>query len=181
MKLVITQHTTSEWNAVGRIQGQTDISLNSRGRADALRLGAALSGLKIDFIVSSDLKRAKETASAINTVLNLPLRFDDRLRECSFGKIEGLTEQQVVDKYGAQIIPSFSDQYRNYDFRPFGGERREDVLVRHMEVLNSLVKTDTANIPLLVGHGLGMNTLLHSLGYDAGLKQGEFQIIEFTI
>lgn len=180
MKIIVTQHTTSEWNSTGRIQGQTDISLNSQGLSEASCLVGALLGLKINLIVSSDLKRAKETAEIINAVIDAPLRFDKRLRECSFGKIEGLTEQQAIDKYGTSAFPDPRNKYLNYNFKSFGGESRDEVFSRHIEALNAIVKKDNGKIVLVVGHCLGMNTLLSGLGYAAELKQGEFQIIGFS-
>lgn len=180
MKFILTRHTTTEWNPAGRIQGQTDTSLNSQGKLEAEQLAKSLSGLGINFIISSDLKRASETAEIINFLLAVPLRLEPKLRECSFGEIEGLTREQAVDKYGLAILTDWEDQYRSYDFRPFGGEHRDGVLGRHLEVLKWCAGEKPNDTVLLIGHGRGLCTLLAGLGYPPSLKRGEYRTIEYN-
>ena len=179
MKFILTRHTTTEWNSIGRIQGQTDISLSQQGKTEAKQLAKLLSGLGINFIVSSDLKRSSETAEIVNALLAVPLQLETRLRECSFGKVEGLTKQQAIERYGPSMVPNWEDQHHAYDFRPFGGENREDVLARHIEVLKSLASEKPNSTVLLVGHGQGLCTLLAGLKQSPELKQGEYRIIEY--
>ena len=179
MKFILTRHTTTEWNSIGRIQGQTDISLSQQGKTEAEQLAKLLSGLGINFIVSSDLKRASETAEIVNTLLAVPLQLEMKLRECSFGKIEGLTKQQAIEQYGPSMAPNLEDQYRAYDFRPFGGEHRDGVLERHIEALASIGGAKPESTVLLVGHGRGFATLLAGLGQPPELKRGEYRFIEY--
>src|SRR5947209_1575278 len=103
MKYVFIRHTTTDWNVAGRTQGQTDIPLNSQGRREAEQLAKLLSGLSIDFIVSSDLKRASETAKIIGNLLAIPVQLNPGLRECSFGDIEGLNKQEAIERYGLSV------------------------------------------------------------------------------
>lgn len=179
MKLFLVKHTTTEWNAGGRIQGQTDISLNPQGRTEAKQLAELLSALGIDIIVSSDLKRTKETAEIINSVLQIPLRLETRLRECSFGSVEGMTKQQAIGRYGPPMGPNWEDQHLAYDFRPFGGEHRDAVLARHLDAVRSLARDNPNKTALLVGHGRGLCTLLAALGYSPDIKRGEYRLVEF--
>ena len=179
MKFILTRHTTTEWNSIGRIQGQTDISLSQQGKTEAEQLAKLLSGLGINFIVSSDLKRSSETAEIINALLAVPLQLETRLRECSFGKVEGLTKQQAIELYGPSMAPNWEDQHHAYDFRPFGGENREDVLARHIEVLKSLASEKPNSTVLLVGHGRGLCTLLAGLEQSPELKRGEYRLVEY--
>ncbi|MEK7516278.1 MAG: histidine phosphatase family protein [Patescibacteria group bacterium] len=178
MKFILTRHTTTDWNSGGRIQGQTDIPLNQQGKTEAEQLAKLLSGLGINLIVSSDLKRASETAEIANALLAVPLQLEKRLRECSFGKVEGLTKQQAIEQHGSSMAPNWEDQHHTYDFRPFGGEHRDGVLARHIEVLGSLANEKPNGTILLVGHGRGLSTLLAGLGQLPDLKRGEYRIIE---
>lgn len=180
MKIILTRHTVTDWNLEKRKQGQTDIPLNSRGKIEAVELAKALLNFDISSIISSDLKRSSETAQIINNLLVVPLSLDSRLRECSFGKLEGLTKLEVADKYGSRIEAYWENNYKDYDFRDFGGENRADVFNRHILVLESLIKNKTNNSVLLVGHGRGMNTLLFGLGYPSDLRQGEYRVIEYN-
>lgn len=179
MIFVLTLHTLTEWNLLGRVQGQTDIPLSSRGKSDAAKIAEKLSGLGVSSIVSSDLARARETAEIFNNTLQVPMRVDIRLREYSFGKLEGLTREQAVQQYGPSIISHWDDKFRAYDFRLFGGEQREDVFSRHLAVIQSLHVEAPEQKILLVGHSGGMNTLLGGLGYPSDLEQGQYRIIAY--
>lgn len=179
MKFILTRHTSTDWNSIGRIQGQADIRLSPQGKAEAEELAGLLSGLGINFIVSSDLKRASETAEIISALLVVPLQLETRLRECSFGKVEGLTKQQAIEQYGPSMAPNLEDQHRAYDFRLFEGEHRDGVLARHIEVLKSLASEKPNSNVLLVGHGRGLCTLLAGLGQSPNLKRGDYRVIEY--
>ncbi|MBI2670351.1 MAG: histidine phosphatase family protein [Candidatus Yanofskybacteria bacterium] len=65
MKFILTLHGTTEWDSAGRLKGQMDIPLNSRGREEAGQFGNSFLNLGITMIVSSDLKRTKETAEIL--------------------------------------------------------------------------------------------------------------------
>lgn len=98
--LYLVRHGETDWNACGRWQGHTDVGLNSRGRAQALRAAEAMRGVAIAGIVSSDLARARETALIVAEALSLPLLYVDvALRERSFGCFEGLTREECEQQY----------------------------------------------------------------------------------
>ncbi|MER7168943.1 histidine phosphatase family protein, partial [Micromonospora sp. NPDC000207] len=60
-RLIVWRHGNTEWNAAGRVQGQTDVPLNDRGRDQARAAAPLLAALRPDAIVSSDLSRAADT------------------------------------------------------------------------------------------------------------------------
>ncbi|MFZ3020313.1 MAG: histidine phosphatase family protein [Minisyncoccia bacterium] len=180
MKFILVRHTMTDWNYTGRLQGQTDIPLNKQGTSEVEALAVSLLDLGINLIASSDLLRAKETSEVINWSLNVPLLFDKRLRECSFGKLEGLTKQQAIAKYGDAIIKDWDDQFLSYDFHRFGGEHRDHVFSRHIEALKHIEKENKNKTVLIVGHDRGLCTLLSGLGLTPELNQGEYKIIEYS-
>ncbi|MBI4120832.1 MAG: histidine phosphatase family protein [Parcubacteria group bacterium] len=180
MRCILTRHTTTDWNTAGRIQGHTDVPLGLRGKVEAEELAKTLVGFDIQLIVSSDLKRARETAEIINVRITVPLEIDPRLRECAFGTIEGLTRQQAIDLHGPLTALNWEDNHYAYDFRPFGGEDRDSVFARHMEVLKSLSTRKQVSTILLVGHGRGFLTLLAGLGQPPHLERGEYRAIEYN-
>ena len=99
-KLVIyfLRHGETDWNAEGRMQGQTDVPLNDKGRGQATRNGRILAPVlrpiaSFDF-VASPLIRARETMEIARTELGIDpkvYRTDDRLKEIGFGSFEGRT------------------------------------------------------------------------------------------
>ena len=86
MKIILVRHGESEANAKGISQGQKlDSPLSKKGLEQAKKVTERLSEEKIDFIYSSDLKRAKQTAEIINKEHKLKISFDKRLRERNHG------------------------------------------------------------------------------------------------
>lgn len=62
MEILVTRHGQTDWNALGKLQGQTDIELNDIGRQQAKETGKLIKDENIDLIITSPLKRAVETA-----------------------------------------------------------------------------------------------------------------------
>jgi probable phosphoglycerate mutase len=179
MKFILVRHSTSIWNLENRAQGRIDIELHHTGREQTKQLTQQLLGLNISKIVSSDLKRASETAEIINQELNLPLFFEENLRECSFGKIQGLIPKEA-EKYGKLALKAWAAYALDYDFTSFGGENWQQVLKRHLAILQKYSNTKNNEVILLVGHGRGLNTILAHLGKEPNLKRGQHIIIDFN-
>ncbi|HID86792.1 MAG TPA: histidine phosphatase family protein [Anaerolineae bacterium] len=99
MELVLIRHGESTWNDEGRIQGWTDCPLSDRGRRQAEKLAERLAGLSIAALYTSSLKRALETAHIVARTLDLPPMVDERLREYGVGDLEGLTIEEVKERY----------------------------------------------------------------------------------
>lgn len=88
-QVIVWRHGNTDWNREGRVQGGADVPLNDLGRQQAHAAAAALAALRPTAIVSSDLRRAVDTAAALAAVTGLPVREDARLRERSFGQWQG--------------------------------------------------------------------------------------------
>ncbi|MDB5085743.1 MAG: yhfR, partial [Bacilli bacterium] len=67
----LVRHGETDWNAEGRLQGRQDTELNENGRKQAKLAGIHLKNEQWDAIVTSPLKRAKETAQIIATELGI--------------------------------------------------------------------------------------------------------------
>ncbi|WP_168119140.1 histidine phosphatase family protein [Paenibacillus sp. HB172176] len=103
MRIGLVRHGQTDWNAIGRIQGQTDIALNGEGIRQAQALADRLGSEPPlwNAVISSDLRRAYATAKIIGDTLDIPLLDPDPLlRERSFGEIEGTTLEEREEKYG---------------------------------------------------------------------------------
>lgn len=102
--LLLVRHGETDWNATRRIQGSSDIPLNETGRAQARETAAALAEQfagEHPLVVSSDLSRARETAEIIAGALGVdtPRTYPD-LRERAYGEAEGMTDTEVIARYG---------------------------------------------------------------------------------
>ncbi len=94
MRLLLTRHGQTDWNVLGKIQGQTDIELNEIGIKQAEATREKLANQKIDVIISSPQKRAKKTAEIIAKGRNIPIIIDKGIEERNFGKFEGKTREE---------------------------------------------------------------------------------------
>ncbi|TAL19634.1 histidine phosphatase family protein [Patescibacteria group bacterium] len=174
MKIILARHCETDWNVQRRMQGHTDTELNDTGREQARKLGQLLSDKKIDWIYSSNLKRASQTAEIIATIVKAPVKLDERLREICFGRLEGLTLDEIrqVDR-----DPEAQTAER-WDFRHFGGENGGDVLARHLSFLQYLGRQETRTA-LVIGHGSSFCAVQKHLGLTMGLRRGDYQVIEY--
>jgi len=93
--LFLARHGETDWNAEGRWQGQTDVPLNARGRAQASALAERMRREGILSIASSDLARARMTADIVAEALGIGgVHTDPGLREQHYGCFEGLTRTE---------------------------------------------------------------------------------------
>lgn len=90
MKIYATRHGQTEWNALDKICGITEVELTETGRAQAHELAekAAEKG-DIDIIICSPMKRARETAAAVAERIHKDIVIDERLIEWNYGSYEG--------------------------------------------------------------------------------------------
>nr|WP_246324681.1 histidine phosphatase family protein [Petropleomorpha daqingensis] len=162
--MVIWRHGRTEWNAAGRFQGQLDPPLDDEGRRQAALVAPLLAaGPAADHpvVVSSDLVRAVETARALTDLLGVDLRTDARLREHGLGCWEGLTRDEVAERYPEQ----FADWRAGRPVRGRGGEEAAHVAER---ALAALAELPEAPLAVVVTHGGTAGRLMEALlGLDA--------------
>ncbi|MCA1319364.1 histidine phosphatase family protein [Bacillus tianshenii] len=158
-KFGFIRHGSTAWNKERRAQGSSDIPLDQDGIDDAKKLAARLSSENWDYIFSSNLLRAKQTAEIVAEKLNVPaLILDTRLREVSGGLIEGTTEAERMEKWGAD--------WRSMDL---GIEKVDSVLERGLACLNDIhLKHPKSNV-LIVSHGSFIRHLIKELTPEVDL------------
>lgn len=95
--ILLVRHGETPWNALGKIQGCTNIDLEAPGKRQAHMLASSLvkSTPNIAAIYSSPLNRALETAKIIGDALHLSVHPKEKLTEIDFGLWEGLTFKEV--------------------------------------------------------------------------------------
>jgi probable phosphoglycerate mutase len=159
-KLLLWRHGRTEWNATGRFQGHLDPPLDDEGRRQASLVASLLAdGLHEDgsvVVVSSDLRRAADTAQALTALIGAPLRTDPRLREHGLGCWEGLTRDEVADQYPDQ----FADWLAGRPVQGRGGEEPAAVAARAVAALAELPEAELA---VVVTHGGTAGRLLEQL------------------
>lgn len=142
--IYIIRHGQTDWNIERRMQGHTDIALNTNGIKQAELIAQKIANLKIDNIISSDLKRAYMTAQIINQNINKNIETDKRLREFCFGTLEGITK----DKITQDVWDDF-----NKNPKQFNAEAREEIFNRIKSIIDDIKSNNINKNTLVVTHG----------------------------
>jgi len=152
--ILLARHGETDWNREQRWQGQSDTPLNDTGRAQARALMEELAGEPIDAVYSSDLMRAHETARLVAEARGLDVIAIRDLRERSFGSVEGMTTDEIQDRYPGLELP-WSD-----------GETREAMAERVLGALRRIADTHPDGHVLVVSHGGPLRAVLTHCGID---------------
>jgi probable phosphoglycerate mutase len=144
-RVVLLRHGRTAWNAERRFQGQADPPLDSVGRGQAYEVAPWIAALEPELLLTSDAVRAVQTAEPIAAITGLEVRPEPGLRERSLGHWEGLTRDEVRERY--------PDEYRDWiagrDVSRRGGETRQQVADRALAAFASMPPVTTA---VLVTH-----------------------------
>ncbi len=155
-RLLLVRHGETEWNRTGRYQGNSDIKLSVIGLRQAERLRDRLSGQRLDAVYSSDLKRALRTARIIASKHNLRVTLCKELRETDFGKLEGLTFDEIKRYY-----PEWDGMDSNVSIP--GGESLSNLASRTKLFVSRLVEHCDDETILVVAHGGSLRVLVCTL------------------
>jgi broad specificity phosphatase PhoE len=147
-RILLARHGETAWNALGRLQGHTDIELNEVGRAQARTLAATVAQLQISAVWTSDLARARQTGEIIARALGLGSpQIDLELRERRFGVFEGLTREQCARRH-----PEAWRAWIERATAPPGGESREASVERLGRALVRIAERAEGPV-LVISHG----------------------------
>lgn len=148
--VILWRHGQTAWNLERRVQGQTDTELDDTGREQAQAAASRLASLKPERILSSDLRRARDTAEELSRLTEVPVETDERLREMNFGAREGLTWNESWEKFPdlmQGMLDGDDPRFPGAETHAEAGARLAEALV---EALDGL--TDGGTL-VLVAHG----------------------------
>lgn len=170
-RVVLWRHGQTGWNLERRFQGSTDIELTEAGLAQARRSARLLAGLKPDAVIASDLKRTVATAAELAAVTGLEVSHDENLRETYAGAWQGLTHEEIVERYGDQ----YDAWKRGEPVRRGGGELETEVADRAAPVIErSVEKLPEDGTLVVVSHG---GTIRTSIGRLLGLHPSTWEAL----
>lgn len=150
--LYIIRHGLTDWNDRHKLQGHTDIPLNDEGRRMAEKAREEYWHIALDQCWCSPLTRARETAEILLRGRDIPIFYDDRLREMSFGDYEGIENSFSIPGCPVNVIFQAPEKYR----KSVGGAETFDQLFERTgsflrEVIDPLMAQ--GKDVLIVGHG----------------------------
>jgi alpha-ribazole phosphatase len=147
--LLLVRHGETELKSSERLWGVTDVKLDTLGFRQAERLCDRLAGEKINAIYSSHLQRALITAKTIASRHQLEVITCPELREFNYGKVEGLTYEQIKQLY-PEFHKSMTEKRPNIRFP--GGESVYQLNNRVSQFLPRLKNHTSEQTILVVAH-----------------------------
>lgn len=192
MRLYLVRHAQTAWNAEMKAQGHMDVELDTIGREQAQKLAAAFANSRLDLVLCSDLKRARETAEPIARATRAKLESRVDLRERSFGEWEGMAFDEIARRFRESEATGLAW----HEVVPPGGESFLHVWKRLQGIVGELfttrkqiaIVTHGGTCALLLAHLL-KGTVETSRGFrfkNTGLTElirrpeGQFQLLRYN-
>lgn len=149
-QVIIIRHGETEWNIANIRQGHLDSPLTAEGVAQARALAQRLVRERFRVIYSSDLGRAMQTARIIADATGHEIISDARLRERHLGIFQGLSSDQIKEK--------FPEEYKLH--RSLGanyvipeGESVQQQVARNLACLNEIAVQHAGESIVVITHG----------------------------
>ena len=154
--LYITRHGETVWNTEKRMQGSQDSPLTSKGIQNAALLGKAIQNIEFAAILSSPSGRTVHTANLIKGEREIPILYDDHLKEINMGDWEGKTQAFIEAS-----DPTEYDAFWNHPhlYKPAVGETFIEVRERAAHMLNRIQREYKSGNILIVTHSVVIKCL----------------------
>ena len=152
-RLLVLRHGESEWNALGKWQGQADPPLTEVGMRQAVAVAEQLG--TFDAVWSSTLQRAAHTAAILAEIIGVgPVQVHPGLMEAAFGPWQGLTIHEIEEGW-----PGYLAEHR----RPEGAEEPEQVAQRALQAFREIAAVAPGGEVLVVTHAGLLRTVRRAL------------------
>lgn len=163
--IYVIRHGETDWNKNQRFQGQTDIKLNDLGREQAIKLRPLVQQLQIESVYASPLSRALETAELATQDLKISIQKDDRLRETNIGDAEGLTADEILQRFGQDSLTKWrSYEERLLDYHFTNGESKRQLMYRTRQVFLDIAGNSNRHSVAVFSHGMLMRAMTFVFG-----------------
>ena len=159
-KIIYFVHGTTTDNAEKKCSGWKEALLNELGKEQAENLGKVIKEkeIKFDVLISSDLKRAVDSANI--AFPEYKKHTDNRLRECNYGDLDRMHKNLVV--------------YEEHIEKPFpNGESLKDVENRIREFIKFLKENYPGKTVGIVAHRapqLALETITKNITWEDAIK-----------
>lgn len=164
-KLTLVRHGESEWNALGKWTGKTDVSITSEGARLSEELGRKLNDMSFDVAYSSTLKRAKETLDVVLRGAGqegVEKIENAAINERDYGVFTGKKKEEVREEIGEE---AYLELRRGWDRPIEDGESLKDVYARTIPYYfeEVLPRLESGENILIVAHGNSLRALVKYL------------------
>lgn len=170
-EIVLVRHGETDWNAEGRIQGQGDSPLTTRGIAQAKAVAKRLQHESFTALYASHLGRVIDTARYIAAITGHAITIDERLQERAYGIFEGLTQAEASANHGT-LYQEYKTNF-SPDFAVPEAESMRQLLTRGQTVFQELAQRHDGERIVVVSHGSFLRSALGAvLGISLGTRHG---------
>ncbi|MEV7379204.1 histidine phosphatase family protein [Streptomyces lydicus] len=159
---ILVRHGETVWHAENRYAGRTDVPLTGHGREQAATLATWAATAGLSAVWSSPLSRARLTAAPAAAACGLTPRIDERLYEVDFGQGEGLTRDEMRERFPERLAAFLADPV---DHHLPDGEHPRHAAERAAGALADIAREQPHGRVLVVAHSTLVRVLLcHLLG-----------------
>jgi probable phosphoglycerate mutase len=168
-RILLVRHGESEWNALGRWQGQADPPLTELGLRQAKHAAASIGA--VDAVVASDLQRAQVTAEVIAAQLGIgPVIVVPDLRERDAGEWQGLTRAEIHAQWPGYLPDDPASGVRGISRRPPSYEDDDHLVERAVRALRTVAEHVGDSDVVAVTHGGLIHAVEHHLGVSEWVR-----------
>ena len=130
VQLWLVRHGETEWSLSGKHTSRTDVPLTEKGRVRAIELRDYLSGRSFDAVLTSPMRRARETCAI--TGYGAQAQVEEGLREWDYGVYEGRTTKEIRESEPGWSV--WKDAIASGETVEHVGERADGVIRRALEI-----------------------------------------------
>ena len=150
VKLILVRHALTVDNQKSRLSGHIDSSISEEGKEQIDKITNYLKDFDIDKIYTTTSSRTKDTVKKLSELKSIEKIEKESLKEISFGDFEGLTFDEIKDKYPKE----FQDMIeKGYEYKYPNGESLIDSYNRVCIELDNIISNNDDRTILICSHG----------------------------
>lgn len=150
VKLILVRHALTVDNQKSRLSGHIDSSISEEGKEQIDKITNYLKDFDIDKIYTTTSSRTKDTVKKLSELKSIEIIEKESLKEISFGGFEGLTFDEIKDKYPKE----FQDMIeKGYEYKYPNGESLIDSYNRVCIELDNIISNNDNRTILICSHG----------------------------
>ena len=150
VKLILVRHALTVDNQKSRLSGHIDSELSEEGKEQIDKITNYLKDFDIDKIYTTTSSRTKDTVKKLSELKSIEIIEKESLKEISFGDFEGLTFDEIKDKYPKE----FQDMIeKGYEYKYPNGESLIDSYNRVCIELDNIISNNDDRTILICSHG----------------------------
>ena len=150
VKLILVRHALTVDNQKSRLSGHIDSSISDEGKEQIDKITNYLKDFDIDKIYTTTSSRTKDTVKKLSELKSIEIIEKESLKEISFGDFEGLTFDEIKDKYPKE----FQDMIeKGYEYKYPNGESLIDSYNRVCIELDNIISNNDDRTILICSHG----------------------------